>query len=187
MSDMSHLYRAYAAVHDTDVNQQLTESRDQISAMNLTQLTDGDLVLVAEEIVAALFLEGLEVSDSFELIASTLEESVDASSSPLRQTKVKRIAEAFDKTFDRITSKASDEAIVEFFNYLDSKPLIEKWNGKVSHEHGNQRIHEACIAKDKGVVLEGLISIISEKEQNAGKIGSGKLRDAVGNRAVGLG
>ena len=160
MSDMSHLYRAYAAVHDTDVNQQLTESRDQISAMNLTQLTDGDLVLVAEEIVAALFLEGLEVSDSFELIASTLEESVDASSSPLRQTKVKRIAEAFDKTFDKITSKASDEAIVEFFNYLDSKPLIEKWNGKVSHEHGNQRIHEACVAKDKGVVLEGLLEML---------------------------
>ena len=187
MSDMSHLYRAYAAVHDTDVNQQLTESRDQISAMDLTQLTDRDLVLIAEEIVAALFLEGLGVSDSFELIASTLEESVDASSSPLRQTKVKRIAEAFDKTFDKVTSKASDEAIVEFFNYLDSKPLIEKWNGKVSHEHGNQRIHEAYIAKDKRVVLEGLISIISEKEQNAGKIGSGKLRDAVGNRAVGLG
>jgi hypothetical protein len=181
MSDMSHLYRAYAAVHDTDVNQQLTESRDEISKMDLSKLTKEDLVVVAEIIVEALFLEGLDVHESIELIASSLEESVDSTSSPLRKQKVTRIAEAFDKTFDKVTEKALDEAIEGFFHYMDSKHLVEKWNGRVNHEHGNSKIHEACVAQDQQVVLDGLISILEASAKGA--LG-GKAGDAITHTAV---
>ena len=180
MSDMSHLYRAYAAVHNADVNQQLNESRDEISVMDLTQLTKEDLVLVAEDIVEALFLEGVSAGDAFEAVASILEESVDKDSSPLRVAKVTRLAEAFDTTFNKVTERAPEEAELRFVEYRDSKPLVEKWQGKVSHEHGNSKIHEACVALDRKNVLEGFVKMlegtmdikgfeIPQKERDAAK------------------
>ena len=180
MSDMSHLYRAYAAVHNADVNQQLNESRDEISVMDLTQLTKEDLVLVAEDIVEALFLEGVSAGDAFEAVASILEESVDKDSSPLRVAKVTRLAEAFDTTFNKVTERAPEEAELRFVEYRDSKPLVEKWQGKVSHEHGNSKIHEACVALDRKNVLEGFAKMlegtmdikgfeIPQKERDAAK------------------
>ena len=40
MSDMSNLYKAYAAVHDDKVRDSLNEVRDEISEMTLTKLLD---------------------------------------------------------------------------------------------------------------------------------------------------
>ena len=72
MSDMSNLYKAYAAVHDEKVRDNLNEVRDGISEMTLNQLTDVDLQGIAEEIVEGLFAEGRGVSESEGLIQSTL-------------------------------------------------------------------------------------------------------------------
>jgi hypothetical protein len=162
MSDMSHLYRAYAAVHNTEVNQELTESRDKISEMNLTQLTDSDLVLVAEEIVSTFFKEGCDAKSTHELVAQTLEESTGPNDSPLRKEKVSRIAEAFDSVFDKVFERAVDICEEAFLQYINSKPLVEKWQGRVSHEHGNQKIHEACVAQNKEVVFEGLLHMLAD-------------------------
>jgi hypothetical protein len=182
MSDMSHLYKAYAAVHDTDVNQQLNESRDEISAMDLTQLTKEDLVLVAEDIVEALFLEGVSAPDAFEAVASVLEESVSPDSSPLRKQKVTRLAEAFDSAFNKVTERAPEEAEIRFIEYRESKPLIEKWQGKVSHEHGNSKIHEACVAQDKKNVLEGFAKMLEGTMDIKGFEIPKKERDAAKER-----
>ena len=162
MSDMSHLYRAYAAVHSTEVNQELTESRDEISQMDLTQLTESDLVLVAEEIISTFFKEDCEAASVHELVAQTLEEAATGSDSPLRRTKIKRIAEAFDKAFGKVYEKAVDVCEEEFLKYMANKPLVEKWQGRVSHEHGNNKIHEACVAKDRQGVLEGLCHMMAD-------------------------
>jgi len=162
MSDMSHLYRAYAAVHSTEVNQELTESRDEISQMDLTQLTESDLVLVAEEIISTFFKEDCEAASVHELVAQTLEEAATGSDSPLRRTKIERIAEAFDKAFGKVYEKAVDVCEEEFLKYMANKPLVEKWQGRVSHEHGNNKIHEACVAKDRQGVLEGLCHMMAD-------------------------
>jgi len=163
MSDMSHLYRAYAAVHSTEVNQELTESRDEISQMDLTQLTESDLVLVSEEIISTFFKEDCEAASVHELVAQTLEEAATGSDSPLRRTKIERIAEAFDKAFGKVYEKAVDVCEEEFLKYMANKPLVEKWQGRVSHEHGNNKIHEACVAKDRQGVLEGLCNMLEAK------------------------
>jgi len=162
MSDMSHLYRAYAAVHSTEVNQELTESRDEISQMDLTQLTESDLVLVAEEIISTFFKEDCEAASVHELVAQTLEEAATGSDSPLRRTKIERIAEAFDKAFGKVYEKAVDVCEEEFLKYMANKPLVDKWQGRVSHEHGNNKIHEACVAKDRQGVLEGLCHMMAD-------------------------
>ena len=55
MSDMRHVYNAYAAVHNPEVKKSLEESRDAFSKMNLNQLNDQDLYEVSEEILEKVF------------------------------------------------------------------------------------------------------------------------------------
>jgi len=160
MSDMSHLYRAYAAVHNTEVKTELTEARNEISKMNLGQLTDADLVLVAEEVIAGFFKQDYTAAATHEWICCSLEESVAPDSSPLRKDKVRRLAEAFDTAFEKVYERAVDVCEESFLHYMNSKPLVEKWQGRVSHEQGNQKIHNSVIAKDRQGVLEGLIKMV---------------------------
>ena len=124
MSDMSHLYRAYAAVHNTEVKTELTEARNEISKMNLGQLTDADLVLVAEEVIAGFFKQDYTAAATHEWICCSLEESVAPDSSPLRKDKVRRLAEAFDTAFDKVYEKAVDVCEESFLHYMNSKPLV---------------------------------------------------------------
>ena len=70
MSDMSHLTRAYAAVHNTEIKENLSNHRDGISEMDLTQLTDVDLYEVAEEVLEEVFTETSDVLDAKKLIES---------------------------------------------------------------------------------------------------------------------
>jgi len=67
MSDMSHLIRAYAAVHNTEIKDNLSNSRDAISEMNLTQLTDADLYEVAEEVLEEVFTKNSDIADAKEI------------------------------------------------------------------------------------------------------------------------
>ena len=75
MSDMSNLYRAYSAVHNTVIKEELTQNRDQISEMNLTKMVQDDLVEVCE-IVEGLFQYGLDLDEACDVVATVLEESV---------------------------------------------------------------------------------------------------------------
>ena len=52
---MRDLYKAYSAVHDDTIKEELDTSKDQISEMNLGQMTKGDLTEICEEIVEGLF------------------------------------------------------------------------------------------------------------------------------------
>ena len=60
MSDMSNLYRAYSAVHNVEIKEELQQNRDLISEMNMSQVLQSDLVEVCEEIVEGLFQYGLD-------------------------------------------------------------------------------------------------------------------------------
>jgi hypothetical protein len=162
MSDMSNLYRAYSAVHNEEVKQELTENRDLISEMNMTQMLESDLVEVCEEIVQGLFEYGLDLDESCDVVASVLEESVSGERNGLRDGKITQIAEAFETVFGTVTDKAERNCEEEFLLYRQNKPLTEKWNNKVSHETGNKRLHEALIASDRHQIKFSLIEMISD-------------------------
>ena len=163
MSDMSNLYKAYAAVHDDKARENLTDQRDEISEMTLTQLTDVDLQGIAEEIVEGLFAEGRGVSESEGLIQSTLAEAAaEGNESDVRTDKITRLEEAFVKAFEKVNEAAPVNAVETFMKYRDSKPLVERWYDRVNHEHGNERIHQSVVAEDRKVVLAGLEKMIDE-------------------------
>ena len=158
---MRDLYKAYSAVHDTTISEELTQSRDQISEMNLNQMLKSDLVEVCEEIVEGLFQYGLGLEEACDVVATVLEGCVDGVSSVLRDSKITQIAEAFETVVDTVTTKAERNCEEEFLQYRHNKPLTEKWNNKVSHEVGNQKLHSALIHEDRENIKLGLIEMIS--------------------------
>ena len=162
MSDMSNLYRAYSAVHNKEIKEELTQNRDQISEMNLGKMVQADLVEVCEEIVEGLFQYGLGLDEACDVVASVLEESVSGERNELRDSKITQIAEAFESVFDTVTDKAERNCEEEFLQYRSQKPLTEKWNGRVSHETGNAKIHASIIHEDREFVKSGLIEMISK-------------------------
>ena len=165
---MSNLYKAYAAVHDEKVRDNLNEVRDEISEMTLNQLTDVDLQGIAEEIVEGLFAEGRGVSESEGLIQSTLAEAAaEGNQSELRIDKITRLEEAFVKAFEKVKEASPVNAVETFMKYRDSKPLVEKWYDRVNHEHGNERIHQSVVAEDRKNVFTGLEKMIEEMSEDS--------------------
>ena len=161
MQDMRDLYKAYAAVHDTTIKEELDNSKDQITEMNLSQMTEGDLVEVCEEIVEGLFQYGLDLDGAYGVVGDILEAASDNIIGD-RKNKIVSIAEAFEKVFETVTDKAERNCEEAFLLYRKQKPLTEKWNNKVSHETGNAKIHAAIIHEDRECVRSGLIEMISD-------------------------
>jgi hypothetical protein len=162
MQDMRDLYKAYSAVHDTTIKEELDNSKDQISAMNLGQLTEGDLIEVCEEIVEGLFQYGCVLNTVHEVVGSVMESTVDGELPAHRKEKIVRISEAFDKTFEKVASRAERNCEEDFLKYRTNKPLNEKWNSKLNNEVGNEKLHAALIHEDRETIKGGLIEMISK-------------------------
>lgn len=162
MQDMRDLYKAYSAVHDTTIKEELDNSKDQISAMNLGQLTEGDLIEVCEEIVEGLFQYGCALNTVHEVVGSVMESTVDGELPAHRKEKIVRISEAFDKTFEKVASRAERNCEEDFLKYRTNKPLNEKWNSKLNNEVGNEKLHAALIHEDRETIKSGLIEMISK-------------------------
>jgi len=168
MQDMRDLYKAYAAVHDTTIKEELDNSKDQITKMNLSQMTEGDLVEVCEEIIEGLFQYGLDLDGAYGVVGDILEAASENIIGD-RKNKIVSIAEAFEKVFETVTDKAERNCEEAFLKYRQQKPLTEKWNNRVSHETGNTKIHAAIIHEDREGVKAGLIEMISEKLDKVGQ------------------
>ena len=162
MQDMRDLYKAYSAVHDTTIKEELDNSKDQISAMNFGQLTEGDLIEVCEEIVEGLFQYGCDLNTVHEVVGSVMESTVEGELPAHRKEKIVRISEAFDKTFEKVASRAERNCEEEFLKYRTNKPLNEKWQNKLNNEVGNEKLHAALIHEDRETIKSGLIEMISK-------------------------
>ena len=160
MQDMRDLYKAYAAVHDTTIKEELDNSKDQITGMDLSKMRDEDLIEVAEEIIEGLFQYGKTLDEAYGFVGAVLEEAADNIIGD-RKVKITRIAEAFDKAFDTVTDKAERNCEESFLKYRQTKPLTEKWHNKVSHEVGNAKVHASIIHEDRETMKTGLIEMIS--------------------------
>ena len=160
MQDMRDLYKAYAAVHDTTIKEELDNSKDEITGMDLSKMRDEDLIEVAEEIIEGLFQYGKTLDEAYGFVGAVLEEAADNIIGD-RKVKITRIAEAFDKAFDTVTDKAERNCEESFLKYRQTKPLTEKWHNKVSHEVGNAKVHASIIHEDRETMKTGLIEMIS--------------------------
>ena len=160
MSDMSQLYKAYAAVHNKDIKTELTESKDEISGMNLNSLMSSDLIEITEEIVESMFESGFDVKDTNAVITHIFESAQSGFVTEVRQNKIERLQEAFYKTFQKVTEKSPKIAVEAFINYRNQKPLVEKWDNRVSHEFDNSKTHKSLVAEDRKRVLDGLMDMV---------------------------
>ena len=162
-SEMRSIMHAYSAVHSTDVKEELDSSRDPISEMILTQLTDSDLCEVAEEILEGLFIGGSSVAQSQQIMESVFIES----DIPGRQEKIERLHEAFSSVIGKVKEKSARTAIESFAEYRKAKSVNEAWINKFDHDKGRVRLHDSLIAKDRLVIKTGLLQMIEKAKSPA--------------------
>ena len=157
---MSHVYKAYAAVHNSEKRNDLSEVRDEISEMNLKQLTDVDLYEVAEEVLEDVFAGGADIADAKKLIESVFTKASEGDANPFREDKIDRLAEAFISAFEKVTERSLRTAVESYSEYRINKERLEKWNDSNSTGNVNAKLHEKLVAQDRLIVKNGLKSMI---------------------------
>ena len=156
MSDMNHLYRAYAAVHDSEVKENLTKVRDEISEMTLTQLTNADLYEIAEEVLEEIFAKDTDVIAAEQLIESVFRKASEGGYSPVRVDKLERLGEAFVCAFNRVKERSIRVAVESYTDYRQAKERRERMHDLSGLDRSNEKLHKALVAEDRIVVKTGL-------------------------------
>ena len=168
MSDMRHVYNAYAAVHNPEVKKSLEESRDAFSKMSFNQLTDQDLYEVSEEILEKVFFHhNLDVPTAESLIEAILSDAIAGDKSPLRLGKIERLTEAFASAFARVKEKSIRVAKESYTDYRYKKNQLSRLSNSTDLDLPKQRLHQSLVAEDRKTVKSGLLEII-EGKVNAG-------------------
>ena len=168
MSDMRHVYNAYAAIYNPEIKKNLEESRDAFSKMNLNQLNDQDLYEVSEEILEKVFFHhDLDVPTAESLIEAILSDAIAGDKSPLRLDKIERLTEAFASAFDRIKEKSIRVAKESYTDYRYKKDQLSRLSNSTDLDLPKQRLHQSLVAEDRKTVKSGLLEII-EGKVNAG-------------------
>ena len=168
MSDMRHVYNAYAAIYNPEIKKNLEESRDAFSKMNLNQLNDQDLYEVSEEILEKVFFHhNLDVPTAESLIEAILSDAIAGDKSPLRLDKIERLTEAFASAFDRIKEKSIRVAKESYTDYRYKKDQLSRLSNSTDLDLPKQRLHQSLVAEDRKTVKSGLLEII-EGKVNAG-------------------
>ena len=168
MSDMRHVYNAYAAIYNPEIKKNLEESRDAFSKMNLNQLNDQDLYEVSEEILEKVFFHhNLDVPTAESLIEAILSDAIAGDKSPLRLDKIERLTEAFASAFDRIKEKSIRVAKESYTDYRYKKEQLSRLSTNTDLDLPKQRLHQSLVAEDRKTVKSGLLEII-EGKVNAG-------------------
>ena len=159
---MRNFVEAYAAVHNNEAKEELTSSRDCISEMNLSDLTDGDLDEIVEQVLEVMFSQGHTVDSAHEVFSEAFEESSIAG----RQQKIERLCEALNRAFDVIDSKASTVALEEFAKYRNNKKLQESWSARFNQERRIQRAHDRLVAAESLNVKTQLLKIVEKADKS---------------------
>ena len=158
---MSNLYRAYSAVHNSEISNQLNESRDLISGMQFNQMNSVDLQEVAEEILEEMFEMSLDINQTSDIITDILSESLELSQSNLKAQKIDSLAEAFDNALE------NGHTVERFLQYRRSKKIQENFHNISNEELGTKRLHEALIAQNRKNIKEGILSLVEKKVKDS--------------------
>ena len=164
MSDLNNLYRAYSAVHNSEVSKELYEAKDIISGMTLGQLNTADLQELAEEILEDMFEAGWSRYETADIITDILVEASEQSQSQLKDQKIECIGEAFEAALDHCHTEE------RFTQYRQNKKIQENFHNKSNEDRSAKRLHEAIIAPEKKEIKEGLIELITEKTDKREKM-----------------
>ena len=187
MSDIKNLHRAYAAVYDSEIKENLKQSRDEISAMSLTQMNDVDLYEVAEEVLEEVFAKNSDIVEAEKLIEAVFIKASEGVESEGRADKIERLGEAFVSAFARVKEKSIRTAVESYSDYRRGKEIIAKRNDDPNNDLSRVRLHNALVAEDRKVVKSGLLSMIesvgSAVDKALGAVGDsakevGKAADA---------
>lgn len=167
-SSMINFMEAYSAVHNPEAKQEFYSNRDDITEMNLSQLFDGDLVDIAEQVVQIIF-EYYTVAGAKNLIYETLSEVP-----PIQQHKADRLIDSFQTVFRKVDEVSPIQAAQEFDKYLYLKGQQRNKSIMNSVDESHARLHRNQVVGEMANVKERLLNIL-EKKANKDYDGDGKV------------
>ena len=170
-SSMRNFMEAYAAVHNQEQKEEFTSSRDAISEMNLSPLTDNDLNEIVEEVLEDVFEAGFSVDEAYNIFADMFVESNIEG----RQHKIDRLCEALNVGFDLVESKSAVTAVEEFRKHRHGKKLQETWSDRLQQDKRIKKQHGAVIAQESLNVRNLLVQLFNEKKADKDYDGDGKV------------
>ena len=168
---MRNFMEAYAAVHNQEAREEASSSRDCISEMNLSSLTDNDLNEIVEEVLEDIFDAGFSIDEAYNIFADMFVESEIVG----RQQKIDRLCEALNTGFDLVESKSAVTAIEEFKKHRHDKKLQETWSDKFQQDKRIQKQHSAVVAQESLNVRNLLVQLFNEKKADKDYDGDGKV------------
>ena len=121
----------------------------------------------AEEIYEEIFSTGFTLNQTDELIGSVLEEVSSATMSAFRDDKIERLVKPLMKCMRRSQRILKEVVLRCSSNIGRTSPLNEKWNSRVNHEQGNEKLHGALIAQDKQNIKESILSLVEKKAKDS--------------------
>ena len=142
-------YKAYAAVHNSDLRQEIDGVRDEISEMDFSLVSDAEVISIAEEVLLEIFEEGYSVEDAvvfFEEVITEAKVTYGHDTDSARKEKVDKLKSSMKSAMGKVKEKASRGAVKSYAAYRSAKDFLLKWQ---QEEQINQIKNKTAVAQRK--------------------------------------
>ena len=168
-------YKAYAAVHNSDLRQEIDGVRDEISEMDFSLVSDAEVISIAEEVLLEIFEEGYSVEDAeaiFEEVITEAKVTYGHDMDSARKEKVDKLKSAMKSAMGKVKEKASRGAVKSYAAYRSAKSSAEMAARRAGQSIKNKTaVAQRKASENKGGIA-GLKSMVKKAAQAVGKVGA---------------
>jgi len=169
-------YKAYAAVHNSDLRQEIDEVRDEISEMDFSLVSDAEVISIAEEVLLEIFEEGYSVEDAeaiFEEVITEAKVTYGHDTDSARKEKVDKLKSSMKSAMGKVKEKASRGAVKTYAAYRSAKSSAEMAARRAGQSIKNKTaVAQRKASENKGGIKAGLKSMVKKAAQAVGKVGA---------------
>ena len=169
-------YKAYAAVHNSDLRQEIDGVRDEISEMDFSLVSDAEVISIAEEVLLEIFEEGYSVEDAeaiFEEVITEAKVTYGHDTDNARKEKVDKLKSAMKSAMGKVKEKASRGAVKTYAAYRSAKSSAEMAARRAGQSIKNKTaVAQRKASENKGGIKAGLKSMVKKAAQAVGKVGA---------------
>ena len=169
-------YKAYAAVHNSELRQEIDGIRDEISEMDFSLVSDAEVISIAEEVLLEIFEEGYSVKDAeaiFEEVITEAKVTYGHDMDSARKEKVDKLKSAMKSAMGKVKEKASRGAVKSYAAYRSAKSSAEMAARRAGQSIKNKTaVAQRKASENKGGIKAGLKSMVKKAAQAVGKVGA---------------
>ena len=169
-------YKAYAAVHNSDIRKEIDDVRDEISEMDFSLVSDAELIGIAEEVLLEVFEEGYTVDDAeaiFEEVIAEAKVTYGHDTDGARRNKIDKLKTSMKSAMGKAKEKAARGAVKSYAAYRSAKSSAEMSARRAGQSIKNKTaVAQRKASDNKSGIRAGLKSMVKKAAQTVGKVGA---------------